>query len=412
MNPESPQPSPTHGADCEPLIGLAALMRMVFSGADLGPLGTRLLKRAETHPHDANTLLDLSTLLQLQCNRDTALAVQAQALEMQPLYHLPAANGAAAIRLLAIMGPGDLMANTPLEFLVEGSDIALDMLYVAPHLPLPAALPEHDVAFVAVGESDQNRALLHYVADLVQDWPRPLLNAPERIAGVSRDSACALLASVPGVVMPATARIDRQTLEQIGGGQRPIGGILEGGDFPIIVRPVDSHAGQGLDKLDSPAAISGYLQAQPARTFYVSRFVDYRGADGLFRKSRIVLIQGRPYVCHMAISGHWMIHYLNAGMTESAQKRAEEARFMASFDDDFASRHAAALCAIHERMGLDYLGIDCGETDSGELLIFEVDSNMIVHALDPADLFPYKHPQMRRVFAAFREMLTHASHRH
>jgi glutathione synthase/RimK-type ligase-like ATP-grasp enzyme len=411
MNPESPQQSATQGAGSEPLIGLATLMRMAFSGADLGPLGTRLLKRAETHPHDAHTLLDLSTLLQLQGNRAAALAVQSQALEMQPLYHLPAANGAAAIRLLAIMGPGDLMANTPLEFLLEGTDIALDMLYVAPHLPFPAALPEHDVAFVAVGESDQNRALLHYVADLVQGWQRPLLNAPVQIAGVSRDGACALLASAPGVVMPATVRINRQALEQVGRGQQAIADILEDGDFPIIVRPVDSHAGQGLDKLDSPAAITGYLQAQPASTFYVSRFVDYRGADGLFRKCRIVLIGGRPYVCHMAISEHWMIHYLNAGMTESAEKRAEEARFMASFDDDFARQHAAAFHAIHERMGLDYLGIDCGETPTGELLIFEVDSNMIVHALDPVDLFPYKQPQMRKVFDAFRTMLIDASSR-
>jgi len=409
MNNDSPQPSATHGDNCEPLIGLATLMQMAFSGADLGPLGTRLLKRAETHPHDANTLMDLSTILQLKGNRAAALAVQSQALEMQQLYHMPAAQDATAIRLLAIMGPGDLMANTPLEFLVEGSDIALDMLYVAPHLPFPAALPEHDVAFVAVGESDQNRPLLQYVAKLIQDWPRPLLNAPDRIAGVSRDGACALLASTPGVVMPDTIRIDRQTLEQIGRGQLALADILEDGDFPIIVRPVDSHAGQGLDKLDTPAAIGDYLQSQPMNTFYVSRFVDYRGPDGLFRKSRIVLIHGRPYVCHMAISEHWMIHYLNAGMTDSAEKRAEEARFMTRFDDDFASRHAAAFRAIHERMGLDYLGIDCGETPTGELLIFEVDSNMIVHAMDPVDLFPYKQQQMHKVFDAFRTMLIDAS---
>ena len=82
---------------------------------------------------------------------------------------------------------------------------------------------------------------------------------------------------------------------------------------------------------------------------------------------------------------------------------------MANFDNDFARRHAAAFRAIYERMGLDYLGIDCGETPTGELLIFEVDSNMIVHALDPADLFPYKQPQMHKVFDAFRTMLIDAS---
>ncbi|MEO6146389.1 MAG: RimK family alpha-L-glutamate ligase, partial [Sulfuriferula sp.] len=398
-----------HDEDSEPLIGLATLMRMAFSGADLGPLGTRLLRRAETHPHDANTLLDLSTILQLKGNRAAALAVQSQALEMQQMYHMPAVNDAPAIRLLALMGPGDLMANTPLEFLVEGSDIALDMLYVAPHLPFPAGLPEHDVMFVAIGESDQNRPLLQYVANLIQDWPRPLLNVPDRIVNVSRDGACALLASAPGIVMPSTVRIDRKTLEQIGRGQQALAGILEDGDFPIIVRPVDSHAGQGLEKLDTPTAIDAYLQSQPMNLFYISRFVDYREPDGLFRKSRIVLIHGRPYVCHMAVSAHWMIHYLNAGMTESAEKRAEEARFMTRFDDEFASRHAAAFHAIHERMGLDYLGIDCGETATGELLIFEVDSNMIVHAMDTAEVFPYKQPQMQKVFAAFRTMLIDAS---
>ena len=62
-------------------------------------------------------------------------------------------------------------------------------------------------------------------------------------------------------------------------------------------------------------------------------------------------------------------------------------------------------------MGLDYFGIDCGETPEGELLIFEADVAMIVHAMDPPDLFPYKGPQMRKVFDAFRAMLEKAAER-
>jgi glutathione synthase/RimK-type ligase-like ATP-grasp enzyme len=131
----------------------------------------------------------------------------------------------------------------------------------------------------------------------------------------------------------------------------------------------------------------------------------------LFRKYRIVLIDGRPYACHMGVSEHWMIHYLNAGMRESAGKRAEEARFMAEFDQDFARRHARALDALAKRVGLDYFGIDCGETPEGELLIFEADVAMIVHAMDPPDLFPYKGPQMRKVFDAFRAMLEKVAER-
>jgi hypothetical protein len=95
-------------------------------------------------------------------------------------------------------------------------------------------------------------------------------------------------------------------------------------------------------------------------------------------------------------------------MRESAEKRAEEARFMRDFDTDFARRHEIAFRALAERVGLDYFGIDCGETSEGELLIFETDVAMIVHAMDSAELFPYKRPQMRKVFDAFRELLLKA----
>ena len=100
-----------------------------------------------------------------------------------------------------------------------------------------------------------------------------------------------------------------------------------------------------------------------------------------------------------------MVHYLNAGMDEDAGKRAEEAAAMARFDADFARRHVGAFAALHQRLGLDYFAIDCAETPDGDLLLFEADVSMIVHALDPVDLYPYKRPQMARLFAAFEHRL-------
>lgn len=386
-------------------------MRLAFSGVDLAPIGAQLIARAESAPNqaDANALMDLSTVLQLRGDHDLAMTIQAQALELQQLYSPPTAAQADAIRVLAIMGPGDLMSNTPLEFLLENANIALDLLYLSPALPLSPELPDHDVLFVAVGESSENAPLLRELGNALKSWPRPVLNPPENIARLSRNSTCAILKSIAGLSMPDTARISRETLAQIGSGNLEISAVLADGDFPLIVRPLDSHAGHGLEKLDHPANIAAYLDTMQQDEFYVSRFVDYRSTDGLFRKYRIVLIEGRPFVCHMAISSHWMIHYLNAGMTDSAEKRAEEERFMANFDQDFALRHADAFRAIHQRIGLDYVGMDCGETADGELLIFEVDSNMIVHAMDPVELFPYKQPQMHKVFGAFQDMLLRAA---
>jgi hypothetical protein len=78
---------------------------------------------------------------------------------------------------------------------------------------------------------------------------------------------------------------------------------------------------------------------------------------------------------------------------------------MRTFDVGFARRHARALAGIADRIGLDYFTIDCAENEDGDLLIFEADNTAIVHNMDPPDIFPYKAPQMRKVFDAFAAML-------
>jgi glutathione synthase/RimK-type ligase-like ATP-grasp enzyme len=402
----SAQPAGT--LDARPsMMGLARLMTLAFEGADLIPIAQALIERASANEADAEALMDLSTVLQLQGLRDVGLATQAQALQIQRVYELPAARWP-TLRLLAIMAPGDLMTNTPLPFLVSDSDIALTLLYLLPGEPMPRALPAHDVVFIAVSESDPTRALLDQLAEHVPMWRAPVVNRPERIARTSRAQACTLLDGAPGVAMPASARVTRDQLLALAAGTLPVGELLAHGVFPLIVRPVDSHAGHGLDKVEAAPDLSAYLRANAGAEFFISRFIDYRSRDGLFRKYRVVLVDGVPYAGHMGVSAHWMIHYLNAGMTDSADKRAQEAAFIHDFESDFARRHAVALRAIAERVGLDYLVIDCGETADGELLVFEVDPGAVVHAMDPVAMFPYKRPQMDKVFTAFRALLLRA----
>jgi hypothetical protein len=322
-------------------IGLAPLARWAFDGTDLAPIGSRLVERAMNDAQDAAALMDLSTILQLIGDRDAGLAWQAQALAVQRRYRRPPALVSAdGIRILAFLAPGDFMANTPLEFLLEETDVTLDMQYIVPESPSAEPIPDHDIAFVAAGGSDDNRDVLRQIEDLVRSWPCPVLNRPERIASLSRDGISARFDSASGVVGPIT-----------------------------------------------------------------SERVDYRGPDGLFRKYRLAMIDGRAYACQMAISDRPIGHYHDAGMRESAEKRAEEARFVANFDDDFARRHESALRALNEHAGLDYFGVDCAETSDGKLLLLEVGAAMIIHSMDPPQLFPYKPPQMRKVRDAFRAML-------
>jgi len=192
-----------------------------------------------------------------------------------------------------------------------------------------------------------------------------------------------------------------------------LGDLLPEGVYPILVRPVGSHGGKNLAKVDDAAALEAYLRPRvdSVPECFISPFVDYRGPDGLFRKYRIVFFQGRPQLCHLALSTNWMIHYLSAGMSDDATKRAEEARAMETFEDDFAQRHREALAAVAARLGLDYVVVDCGETPDGRLLVFEADIAMVIHSMDSPTLFPYKHVQMAKVFTAFRAMIEDASSR-
>ena len=79
MNVNAAPCRPANSDVHEPLIGLASLMTMAFSGIDLTPLGAQLIERAGSAPGDANALMDLSTVLQLKGNKDIGLAAQSQA---------------------------------------------------------------------------------------------------------------------------------------------------------------------------------------------------------------------------------------------------------------------------------------------------------------------------------------------
>jgi hypothetical protein len=291
-----------------------------------------------------------------------------------------------------------------LDFLTNHLNVRLDLLYLLPDRPLPASIPNHDVAFFAVGEADPPE--LDRLRRLFAQWPRPALNNPNVLPALERDTLAGSLQGFPGLCSPRAVAVDRLALEaHIEYGVEITGFAPPHGPYPCLIRPLSSHAGTGLACAENPAELAKYLYFSFENRFFLTAFEDYVSPDGQYRKSRVAFIDREPFLCHMAVSSHWMVHYLNAGMAESAEKRAEEASAMADFDQGFASRHAAAFDALHQRLELDYYSIDCAETHDGRLLVFEADAAAIVHMMDPPALFPYKQSQMRRIFTAFEDML-------
>src|ERR1700735_3466284 len=116
-------------------------------------------------------------------------------------------------------------------------------------------------------------------------------------------------------------------------------------------------------------------------------------------------MRGAPFLCPIGISARWMVDYPSSENIAHPERREEEMRAMEGFDAGFALRHQRALAALAEQIDLEYFGLDCAESRDGDLVIFEVASAMLVHAMDNAEIFPYKTTQMRTVFDAFRAML-------
>jgi hypothetical protein len=407
----SPEAAQTPAVDEPPMartLGLARLSRAYGAPDELQKLWDELMACATTGAGDNGALLDLGTLLLANGNRDKGLEVQAAAIAEQPLYLRPTPE-TAKLRLLAFMRHGDFTANTPLDFLLEGSAVELVQCYIdAP--PSPESLPAHDVAFLAIGEDAEAAPLLASLEAAFDAWPRPVLNnRAALISSLTRDGVCERLSGHADPLSPPVRSLARTELLRVATGEAPSVVFGEGFAFPFIARPLGTHAGVGMEKICSNAEMQAYLAAQEASTFYVTAFVDYAGPDGLFRKYRIVFIKGRPFISHMAVSSRWMVHYLNADMQHSAANRIEEAKAMETFDHEFAVRHADAFRILCETYPFDYFGIDCAETTDGRLLVFEIDVALIVHAMDAEDVYPYKKPAMSKLFAAFVEMLEDAA---
>ena len=185
--------------------------------------------------------------------------------------------------------------------------------------------------------------------------------------------------------------------------------VAGGLDFPVIIRPRGSHAGVGLAKIDDVFALGKYLIEQKGEDFFLARYVDYSSEDGLFRKYRVV-DRRRQALC-LPHGDRRPVEHL-VPQRRHVGKR-EQAAGGSDLHADLRHRLRAApplhAAGLSDRIGLDYFIIDCAETKAGDLLIFEADNTAVVHNMDTPELYPYKPPQMHKIFDAFAGMLRAAT---
>jgi hypothetical protein len=347
----------------------------------------------EVEPSSVAANLGMYELLQIKGELREAVAHQRRALAQQRVFSHRAPNEKR--NLLVLCTPGDWQANVPVDFLFDRKTTSFSKLYLLDGAQARReTLPPYDVVLNAIAESQETVEALGLARTFIDAQSKPSLNAPERVLAVGRPRLAQTLAEVDCVVAPV-AEVDGKHLSAYA---LPF-------PFPVIARPVGSHAGHDLARLASPDDVVGYARNVGAPAYFVSPFIDYVSGDGNYRKYRIVFVDGEPYPVHLAISPNWMIHYYNAPMAEHQWMRDEEAAFMADIRSIFTNGLQNSLRGVGAAVGLEYFGIDCSIGTDGRLIVFEADPAMLVHTTDPVDIYPYKHEYVPRIYRAIEAMI-------
>jgi tetratricopeptide (TPR) repeat protein len=305
------------------------------------------------------------------------------------------------LRVGVLLAPG--ANNTPTEFILDPAAQDTEIVFMLdgfdyPHARLAAS---YDLLFNAIGDPDRAADALACATAFVRAVPLPVVNPPALIAETGRDRMAARLAGLADCHVPATRRVATARLRQPGAGDR----FAEEIGFPLLARPVGSHGGDDLVKLDTPAALAAHAAGTPADALYLTRFCDFRSADGLYRKYRFIFVAGEIFAYHLAIGDHWLVHYFRTEMGVRPALLDEEARFLSDYRTSLGPRIATALAAIVQRVPLDFFGIDGSVDQDGRLLVFECNATMLVHDADPGPVFDFKRAPAERIRRAVGRLL-------
>ena len=260
-------------------------------------------------------------------------------------------------------------------------------------------LPPYDAVFNIVGDPDFSGPTEAETAAFVRTCGRRVLNHPARVAATRRDCLPALLKGIEGLVAPRTARLD----SGVAGGCDLIGwSEALGLKAPLLIRPIGSHGGDGLVRIDDRRGLSA---VNPEGGLYTTEFCDFRSpADGLFRKFRMIFVDRRPYPYHLAIADHWLVHYESSGTRGDSQRLQEERRFLEDPEAHLGPAAFAAIAEIGRRLDLDYAGVDFSLLPDGRVVVFEANATMLVHSETEAAL-AHKNPFVERIASAFQALV-------
>ena len=276
--------------------------------------------------------------------------------------------------------------------------IVLDTL---PNAEFKVARPP-DLIFNEIAEPDSHVITLNKVQQLVSRFGQDFvfLNKPEHVLKTTRDEVFRRLNGIKNLIVPLTLRFRPRSPADI------LAQIRQAGlTFPVIMRPCGAHTGRNTQLLNSAdEALNLYSLPLDGSEYYLTQYHDY-SENGIFRKFRIILVDGTAYLRHMRFSDNWIIHREScAGFMEANPRYIEaEIAMLNNFETELRPQIQAILDRICQRIGLDYFGIDCAIGQDGQVLIFEVNACMTV--LNSANKSAYYEEPLAKLRAGIVRMI-------
>ncbi len=209
------------------------------------------------------------------------------------------------------------------------------------------------------------------------------------------------LSDVPGLLVPKVVRL-RTAKPNIVADTVERSGI----QFPLILREVATHT--GIIRRPASKTLSACSQAMRDGTEHVAtEFVDFRSADGLYRKYRVFFIGPHIIFRHKLFSEHWNVHGKDRErvMADRPDLIEEEVALFATPDGAFAPEVKQVLAEVRKRIDLDYFGMDFGIMPDGRVLLFEANATMSFYSKLPGPQFDYLQACLPPARAAFRELI-------
>ena len=334
---------------------------------------------------------------------EAAASHQRRSFGKQSLFQSPYRGATPPIPVLLLVSSTG--GNVPIEKLLDDCIYETSVL-VADFYDPGISLPQRRFVFNGIGDPDVAADALVAAERLLKSNSAPLLNAPCAVRLTGRCHHAGRLKGVPNLICPTTVAFPATLLAEQGG---PTVLAERGFRFPLLLRRPGFHMGKHFVRVESPqtlvAAVAEVSGHETAETELLAiEYLDACGADGCWRKYRVMMVGENLYPLHLAISTDWKIHYFSADMADRPDHRAEEAKFLADMPSALGSKAMSALKQVQAVLGLDYGGIDFGLNQQGDVLLFEANATMVVQQPDSDERWDYRRTAVEQIHAAVRQL--------